>query len=226
LQVEKLDAVLGRLTAAQRAIVDEILKLDALRNTDGGPEKLQKDVVELSGRQAGIREQATTQAAQIEQFPVFARLLQLAAGTMQQTEARLAAADAGAEAVKLATRAHDELEMLANAVRQQRQQQSTPPKPSQAVSAAPGRRAPSQKNDPDRVQELQLAVAQLGLLRTMQADLQKRTTELEQGHAGGQLGDGALRELALELADEQRELADLADALVKEATASPDEQTE
>jgi hypothetical protein len=213
-QIERLDAVLNHLVAAQQAIVEKALELSAPSDQAGA--------AKLALQQAAVRQQSRAQADQIEQFPVFARLLHSAADTMKQAEDRLSDGTAAA-AAPLATRAHEQLQLLASAVRQQRQQQSQPPKPNQRQAPNPPGNPNEQKNDPDQVQTLQLAVAQLGLLRTMQADLQERTKELEDKHASGEVEGKALAEHSARLAEEQRELAGLAESLMRDATLPPND---
>ena len=212
--IEKLETALGRLVASQQAIVEETLQFDGLSESA-------KYIATL---QAAVREQAAVQAGELERFPVFARLLRAAADTMQQAEQRLSEGDAGEGTIQLASRALDELQRLADAIRQQRQPPSQPPKPSQPQPPKAGDNADGKKNDPKQVQALQLAVAQLGLLRTMQVDLQARTKELEQLHAAGEIDEKSLNERSSELATEQRELTELAATLVQEAMAPPPPQ--
>ncbi|MBA3482569.1 MAG: hypothetical protein H0T51_12210 [Pirellulales bacterium] len=209
--IEKLETALGQLVAAQQAIVEETLQRGRSSET----------AKQLAKRQAAVREQAAVQAGDLERFPVFARLLRAAADTMQQAERRLSEGDAGEETVQLESRALDGLQRLADAVRQQRQPPPQPPKPNQPQPPRAGDNADSKKNDSKQVQALQLAVAQLGLLRTMQVDLQERTRELERSHAAGEIDENSLNEQSVELATEQRELTELAATLVQEATQPP-----
>jgi hypothetical protein len=220
-QVERLDAVITRLVAAQQSVVEETLQLDSAPLPGNAIGARRAKRAEVGLQQASVRKEALAQASQIERFPVFARLMRAAADTMERAEANMTAEDATAEAAPLTTRALDELQLLADAVRHQRQQQSQAPKPSQSPPQPPGGNAEGQKNDPNQVQALQLAVAQLGLLRTMQADLKEKTAELERLHAEDKVVGPGLREELARLADEQRELAELADVLVEQATVPP-----
>jgi FtsZ-binding cell division protein ZapB len=121
--------------------------------------------------------------------------------------------------VQLATDALEELRKLASAVRQQREQQSQGPQAGKQQDPQPPADE-QQPADPNRVQQLQLAVAQLGLLRNLQAELKERTAELEQERASGAIDDATLRERSEQLANEQRELTELAAALLREAARS------
>jgi hypothetical protein len=225
LKVEQLDAVLGRLVNEQQTIVEETLQLDGLRDSGGKlATSREADLARLAMQQDEVRERTLAEASQVEQFPVFARVMRGAAGKMEESAKRLAAGDTGSATVQLATEALDELRLLAAAVGQQRQQQSQGLQRSEQPDQPPGDE--QQPADPNRVQQLQLAVAQLGLLRNVQAELKERTAELEQERASGAIDDGTLRERSEQLANEQRELTELAGTLIREATLSTDDRGE
>lgn len=215
-QIEQLDAVLRRLVAAQQAVVDEIERLAGLRADDGSLTPAQQaSVGQLADRQAAVREQSRHEAEGVEQFPLFARLLRTAAATMQEAAAELAKTGAGDAAQRPATQALAELRLLADAVREHRRQ-PTPPKDQDQAGQPQQGEGKKQNDNAAQVQALQLAVAQLGLLRTLQVDLERRTAELEQRHGAGEIDAAAFGESSKNLSAEQRELTALAETLVRE----------
>jgi hypothetical protein len=74
---------------------------------------------------------------------------------------------------------------------------------------------------------LQLAIAQLTVLRKMQAGLESQTAKLEQSFAAGELSKTDLSARTAGLAAEQRDLAELAASVMRDADLPPiDEEYE
>jgi hypothetical protein len=74
---------------------------------------------------------------------------------------------------------------------------------------------------------LQLAIAQLTVLRKMQAGLESQTAELERSFAAGELSKTDLSARTAGLAAEQRALAELAASVMRDADLPPiDEEYE
>jgi hypothetical protein len=165
--------------------------------------------------------EAEREAGDVEAFPVFARLLRTASGTMQEAEPELARGD-DLDAARLpASRALDELRLLGDAVREHRRQPEAPRDDQQ--DGQPQQGGAGNRDNAADVQALQLAVAQLGLLRTLQLQLEERTAKLEKQFSAGDVDAAAFGEASAKLAAEQRELAALAETLVKETELPPEE---
>ncbi|MCC6492947.1 MAG: hypothetical protein IT424_07995 [Pirellulales bacterium] len=216
--LEQLDAALKQLTADQGSLASDLQRLrwraSSAPSPDGHPSSPGSA---LAARQAEIRERATRQSRESAALPVFARLLTTAAGTMEGVERELLTSAVRGQAVELAEQAHKQLRRLAEAVHEQAAQRWAAAEPLEDTDkkSAGAKRPPVNSNE---LQAMRLVLAQLGVLRNMQAELRGRTIELERRFAAGGVS-AADRDLqAALLADEQKGLADMADAL-REASA-------
>jgi hypothetical protein len=125
-------------------------------------------------------------------------------------------------ALPAARRALEQLQTVAESIRQQ------PPAPQPPKPPAPaGQKPPAAANPQDQARAaqqaraLQLAIAQLKLVRRMQADLEARTNAMEQSVAAGRADAAAVKAQSARLAAEQRELAELAESVVRDADVPP-----
>jgi hypothetical protein len=221
LKVERLDAALRELIAEQQNVAEEVLELHGRRDAKGSLNQPDQAAAQrIANEEAQVQKQTLAQSKAAEPFPVFARLLRTAADRMGAAATRLRESNVGDDTARLAAQALADLELLASTLEQQRQQQSQPPRVQQE-NAKPHENE-NEPSDPNQVQKLQLAVAQLALLRDMQADLQRQTAALEQEAAVREINETAIDKRSEELALQQRELTELAKSLVNELSSSDD----
>jgi DNA repair exonuclease SbcCD ATPase subunit len=217
LQMQQLEAALQTLASDQQEVIQRLAQ-----------ERLAvDDVVEIAGLQARVRKTTGEAADRLKSVPVFARSLRAAADDMRKAEIELTAGNAGDTAMRPATEALRQLELLADAIGQQ-QQASPPPGPSPSQSPPAGGAAPqNQAQNAAQARMLQLAIAQLTVLRKMQAGLESQTAKLEQSFAAGELSKTDLSARTAGLAAEQRDLAELAASVMRDADLPPiDEEYE
>jgi hypothetical protein len=220
--VEELNLALSRLVADQQLVAQDAA---ALASGDSKEDRAAK-AKDIAARQTTVREATAKEADKIEQLPVFARLLRMAAATMKSAEAKLDAADNFKNAVPLAEQAHSQLKQLAEAVNLQARQQAQPPRPpADGAKQDNGQKPPEDKSD--QIQALQLAVSQLTLLRAMQDDLKAMTAELETSRANN--NDKKLapeqRQQLKDLTSDQQDLAELAKSLMQDIELPADDST-
>lgn len=219
LAIERLDGALQKLVAAQQGVVADVRQLHQLDGKSIAANELPTRAA-VARRQAAVGAESTAEADRLTSFPVFAGILRSAADAMHSAELRLGGESADELAVRDAQRALDLLRRLAQVVHHQRQQQGETTGAQPPAAPENGRRP---QLDPDQALALQLAVAQLHLVRTMQVELLDATREVEQRLAAHE-DDQPLRDEASRLAAEQRELADLAaKLLVDPALSKPQE---
>jgi hypothetical protein len=219
-QIERLDSVVPRLIDRQQQIVQQLERLTVgeAAAAAGGMGN-EADMLKLSMEQQDVRDQTRQQAERVENLPVFERVLDDAADVMENVRSRLAAGDGGNETFRLATRAEAQLQLLAAAVHQQRTLQSQrPPQGPSKENAAASTAGGEQRPDARRLQELQVRAVQLGLVRTLQAELERQTIELER--SAGQLDEASARDQIRAAANRQRDLASLAGSLLSEGGAA------
>jgi hypothetical protein len=221
-QIERLDSVVPRLIDRQQQIVQQIERLTSGEAATAPSGKAREaNLHKLSMEQQDVRDQTRQQAERVESLPVFARVLDDAAGTMENVRSRLAGGDGGNETSRLAARAEAQLQLLAAAVHQQRTLQSQrPPRAPSNENAAASTAAADQRPDTGRLQELQIRAVQLGLVRTLQAELERETIELEK--SASQLDEASARDQIRAAANRQRDLAALAGSLLSEGGAASD----
>lgn len=220
--LDRLDAALKALVAAQGEAVVEVRRLEAASDSHGSDD-VGRDLYGASQQQAAIRDRSLATAQEIPMFPVFTRLLIAAADTMDGAAKQLDAGEAIEEAAALTSKAHDQLRRLAEAVHEQGKQRLAP-SPSGLNKNGGGQGQPTVSRE--QLQEMQLALAQVGLLRSKQADLRERTVALERDFAAARLSEAERSEHSAALAAEQEELASMADELRKAAAALPADVTE
>lgn len=221
-EVQQAQRELAELKREQSAVLEETESL--------ARESLQRNA-ELGTDANRRREQAVAKQRELaaKLASTLGRIRQSAASlstTKPKDAARLDAAIASAERARVQAEVQAAADQLAaQRFAQAAQSQRRTGEQLDAVLSELAKRGkdPSEvpKNDPERAAALQLAVAQLGRLRTMQIELRQRTKELEIKHARGDVVDEALGDQSAKLAAEQRELADLAATLVKEAALLP-----
>ncbi|MAT68773.1 MAG: hypothetical protein CMJ58_04550 [Planctomycetaceae bacterium] len=190
LKLRRLAGTVGELLAAQRPLVEEMNLAESAQ------------AVDLATRQAAIRADAEAAAETVADMPLFAFGLRSAAAEMHRAELAVAAEsqEAAAQAAAAAVR---RLEHVAAAIVQQQSAARG------AGAANPGE-SPQERRDARRQQRsLAQAIAQIRLLRGLQADLQQRTEQLQQSGAV----DAA--DALATLRAEQNELADVAEKLMR-----------
>ncbi len=215
LQMAQLEAKLKALVGFQESIVQEIRRLDGLRERAGqltAPQ--QQSVTLVADRQIDLRDEIVAQAERLESLPVFAYLLQQAGRTMQQVGDRLQRSDLGPRTQSDAAQVVVQLKQILESLKQEQQDLDD----SKQEGEGSGGQQPA---DTPQAQTLQLAVGQLKLLKTLQTALQQQTVAMEAALARGEQP----AESASELARQQQELTQLAEQLVPEPPDPPAEET-
>jgi len=216
--LEKIGDELKSMIAREQTVIDETARLQQLREERGSLTRAQlRSLRDLAEAQAGLHKETEALVARLEPAPVFAVALRGAGRQMKFAAERLDERDTGAETQKRETAARQRLVDLIAALEARPkppEENAPPPEPPAGEPPMP----PPMPNGPpgDRIPPL----AELRMLRTLQADLLRRTEELDARAAAGELTPADQRELE-ELAVEQEELADLARNMAERAAASP-----
>ena len=205
LEMAQLHAKLDSLIKRQQTIHQEILK-----------QKLNKDRTEkpssLSGRQKELWEEVQAEANQLTMLPVFTHFLRMAAETMQSVENRLQQKEFDHPTPTLAKQALGQLTRLAKVLQQE--QKNLTNNESRRSRAGEGK-----GGDKPQEQTLQLALGQLKLLKSLQADLLKKTQTLEEQQATARTPT----HLPADLARQQKQLTQLASQLILESSKQENE---
>lgn len=207
LEMARLSTRLERLVKQQLTLHEELMRLNSLRQKSAQLTPAQQEAVaQLADGQADLRAEVSELAAQLTTLPVFKLLLSQTAKRLQRLEDQLRAADLGETSVLLSTEIVQRLQQLAEAL--QKQQQELEPE-KQSGSQNGGQR--SNGGDKPQAEALQLALGQLQLLKALQLELRGQTESLVEQHV-----DGPLRQKALQLAEQQQELSEMARELIPE----------
>ncbi|MEM8946530.1 MAG: hypothetical protein AAGD11_15260, partial [Planctomycetota bacterium] len=172
----------------------------------------QQSVALAANRQATLREDVAEQADTLEALPVFAFLLNHSTSTMRQIEEQLQLGELGQATQDRVAEAIQQLFKIVESLQKERQAVSDA---KQQSGGGDGQKA----GDTPQAQTLQLALGQLKLLRTLQADLRDQTDAMERAVLSGQRPERS----AAELAQRQQQLAELAERLVSEPLDPPAE---
>ena len=205
LEMAQLHAKLDSLIKRQQTIHQEILN-----------QKLNKDRTEkpssLSGLQKELREEVHAEANQLTTLPVFTHFLRMAAETMQSVENRLQQKEFDHPTPTLAKQALGQLTRLAKVLQQEQKK---------LTNTESRRNGAGERKGGDKPQEqtLQLALGQLELLKSLQADLLEKTQTLEEQQAAARTPT----HLPAELARQQKQLTQLASQLILESSKQENE---
>jgi hypothetical protein len=195
----------------------------ALAENQGWGEKRDEDDGKLKGQRSGLaQEVAETARKQLGGTPVFAKQLQLAVEAMEKAGKRLhsmakAPPPLGAlpdeEVARYQARALRRLEQLLEAVKDA--QQAPQPLKAGGGGGNKGGGAEESEGGGRRPDDTLPPLAQLRLLRKMQAEVYQRTDEFNQKHPNTkQLGPKERAELE-EIRREQKDVADLLEELTR-----------
>ncbi len=197
LQMAQLETKLTDLLERQKKIHQATIQLSETNRQDAAQQ--------WADQQTDVRNKTLAEADHLTQFPVFAHLLKSAAATMQQIERRLQRTEFGPPTQVLTAQAIRQLTQLAEALRQEQKNLARRPNTNRAGGAP-------QPPDTPQSKTLQLALGQLRLLKSLQITLQQKTQTLETQQTTGQKPTF----LAIELARQQKQLAELARQLASE----------
>lgn len=215
------DALTGLVTQ-QKSVVEETVRLEGLRQTSGRLTRSQsKTVLNLADVQRQIQGEVDQLSGSVSDALVVAFALSSAANELQRAAERLSKRDTGVTTVALERAGLKRLDNLLS-VLQQEQQSNNGGDPTSPQDSQDGQAEPESGQPQDTIS----LIAQLTLLRSMQQDLFDRTANLErQRLAANELNKQELAEVEF-IANEQNELANLAEALVESMAADGTEQAE
>ncbi|MCG8449292.1 MAG: hypothetical protein MI725_06905 [Pirellulales bacterium] len=212
LEMARLDALLDGLVGRQQALLEEIVRLDHLRQTAGRlTTAQQQSVVQLADVQTMLQEETIQQADKLHALPVFVHALRMAAAGMQQVSDPLRQQATGKSTQQAARKVLEQLHFLADVVKQERR--------NLAEDASQGSGG-GQPGDSTQVQGIQLVLGQLKLLKSLQLALQEETRALESRIDQGQAAEKLLAE-ARRLAERQQQLARVAEELQPKPVEAP-----
>jgi hypothetical protein len=215
LQMARLEAKLAAIVARQQAVVEEIARLDGLRNTEGELQQTEwQSIGQLAERQTLLRTDVVDEAQRLSLLPVFAHLMHTAADGMQQVSDRLEARRPDPPTQQVALQVVAQLRMLAAALKQQQQQLAQEKQPSGAEGKQAGENA-------CQAQALQINIGQLRLLKALQTKLRERTEQWENSRATQPAQRAALAEESRNLAAQQQKLIELAEQFAPEPDEPP-----
>ena len=216
-QMARLQVRLGTMTARAQVVVEEIARLDGLRDSQGQLQQAHwKSVGQLAKRQAILRADVVDEAQILTLLPVYAHLLYSAAGGMHKVSGYLESRQLDRVTHQVALEVVAQLRTLAESLKQQQEQLAKDKK--QAGSVARGK-PPS--DNACQSQVLQLVIGQLRLLRSLQVELRERTQQLENKRATQPAQREALADETRRLAADQRKLIQLAEQLAPEPADPP-----
>jgi hypothetical protein len=214
LEMAQLDAQLAGFENRQTAVLDELKRLDALRQIAGRfTTAEEQSVTLLAEAQDVLRAEIVEQSGRIESLPVFAHLLRTAAQGMQQVSNQLRQQATGDLAQQGAQEVLEQLRLLSEAVKQESKKLSDDADQGGGAGGQPGNSA--------QAQSLQVALGQLKLLKSLQLALQQRTRALESKLAAGRPMPEEILAEARKLAAEQQQLTRAAEQLQPEPTDPP-----
>ena len=216
LEIAQLDSQLAGFQRRQTAVADQLKRLDGLRqSTEQFTLAEGQSITRLAESQDALHERSVELAERIESLSVFAHLLRTAADGMQQVSDRLTRQATGAPTQQVAQEVLDQLQLLSDAVKEE--------KKSLSAAAGQGTGVGNQTGNNAQAESLQVALGQLKLLRSLQLVLQQRTRAIESKIAAdGQVPVEALAE-ARELATRQQQLTRVALQLQTELADPPPE---
>lgn len=215
LQMAQLEAKLRMLVTQQQAVRQEFARLANLQQQSSTLNDAQlQSVRQLASRQGMLREDVIAEAEQLESLPVFTFMLNQAAATMERVGQRLERTELQKGTELLVDQAIDQLQQVASAVR--REQQGL----ADSQQSGAGGEEDQQTGDTPQAETLQLALGQLKLLKSLQANLREQTVAFEQALAANE----PTKETADDLARQQRQLTELAGQLVPEPADPPTEE--
>jgi hypothetical protein len=208
------DALVG-LVEQQKSVIDETIRLEAIRSGAGRLTRSQsRSVLNLAKVQRQILEESRTLAESVEDARVVAFTLSSAVGRMERAVVLLSKRETGAVTLSAEQFALRRLQSLLTVLGNQQRQASQEPDDSQPQNPPDGEPETGPQQDAVSL------MAQLMLLRSLQQDLHDRTVILQtEREQAGSLTDQQQADMQL-IAEEQGALADLAEALASEV-ASP-----
>jgi hypothetical protein len=202
-QIEKLADQLDAFVLRQETVIAETRRLEAARaENDRWSRTLLKSLRNLVEVQTGLAEETRAAGETLSSIEVLKLALEGTASMMDRAAGRLDERDTSADTVQLEERILKRFTDLKAALDEEKNDdaQQTPSNEQQ----------PDQQNQSGPDGEMVPIIAQLKVIRSLQADLIDRVTALrDREAAAGQLSDADVAELD-ELATQQSQLADLA----------------
>ncbi|MBI1310331.1 hypothetical protein GC176_03410 [bacterium] len=217
-QLEKLSDQLDAFLLREESVIAETRRLETARaENDRWNRTLLKSLRNLVGVQQGLAEETRHAAQSLGSIEVLKLALEGAASLMDRTAERLDARDTSIETVRLEERILKRFADLKAALAESKDEDSQQPPNQQPQEAQNGESGPNSEMVP--------IIAQLKVIRSLQADLIDRVTTLRNHEAtNGRLSETDLTELD-EIAGQQAILADLARELTA-AFGDPDGEEE
>ncbi len=200
-QLARLGDAVRNLHQRQQNVLDETRRLDRLRESEGGLTAGQEDsLIEAGREQALLREEVVAMGGELAGAGAFRLALEGIAGDMAAAAERLARQDTGSATRRAQQGAVDRLAQLREALKPEE-----PEAPDGQGGSSEGPAPAVQGARTGGVQTL----AELKLLKLMQASINDRTQSLEQAFGEGAKTDGAARREYRRLSEEQGRLARL-----------------
>ncbi|MCA9202243.1 MAG: hypothetical protein KDA59_04330, partial [Planctomycetales bacterium] len=212
-QLARLEHAVEGLVARQQSALDESRRLEDLRDGDGMLTRAQNASVQLlAEEQRTLAAEVRGLADELASAEAFSVGLQGAEREMLRAASRLDRGETNETTQRYQQSALARLKQVQEALGDGAAPRDADDNPQQGESQQPGNNAPPA----DTVR----ALSELKLIKLMQLEINRRTTELERlRNRTGELDDEQLRELR-DLADEQGQLAELLDRLVAETAAA------
>ncbi len=221
-QLAKSDAAIRALAARQEEVLAETVRLAELERAAGQLSRAQtSSLLQLSGEQAALVEEARSLAERFDAAAAFAFALEEAGAEMQRAAALLTHRQLGLPTQGAETKAVTRLQQLLEALAED------PPRPGDAQQAEAGGAADA-GGGPQGSGEPSLDVAQIKLIRLLQVELNSATQQLAQELASQpQPSASDIQQLARftatqgRLADMVRDLAPPLDESAPQDAATP-----
>jgi hypothetical protein len=216
-QLAKLEQAIEGLVMRQESVRDQTIELNDLRESQKDWRREQVPTVRnIAAEERLLGEECGALAEKVAQAEAFALGLRGAMREMLRAAGRLDQLETGAQTQETIEVARNRLVQLQEALK--------PPQPNNEDNNRdnnPGEEQenPDQQPPSDQIQSL----AELKLLKSMQVEINRRTTELEERKVrDGSLEDDAENEL-VELSQEQGHLADIVVNLIESMKADPED---
>jgi hypothetical protein len=206
-ELANLGAKVKGLAERQAGLIEEVQRLKAVQDESGRLARSQLRTLQQTAKaQAGLAEETASLAEELKTHPV----LQLAAETAKQA---MAAAAQGLEKPPLQEtplvsqqEAHRQLDELAKSMAGSGEGMASHGPQKQGEGGEP--------SEPDAASTALLA--EIRLLKSMQEQVQKRTTELAAMAAGAETLPPEIKDEVMRLSERQTRLAELAEALIQQ----------
>ncbi|MCH2222421.1 MAG: hypothetical protein MK097_19175, partial [Dechloromonas sp.] len=179
-EMDRIDVLVNDYAVRQEKVVDELIRLEQLRDSSGNfAADQQAGAAKLGEQQATLRAEVFALAEGLESLPVFVHAIRAAGRHMQQVSRLLRKYATGGEAQQAAREAVQQLRQLAVVVNHGKHNLAARSSQTGGKGAGGQPGTAGQDRDPVQVEAIEILLGQAKLLKSMQLALQEQTQVLE-----------------------------------------------